>query len=116
MKRMREILTAALLLLGSVAEVAGTVADAVVKISGPGGRCLMVGPFVGREEELKVPAAALDHACAGRGRLVLLTGEPGIGRTRTAEEAAARAERRGMRVLWGLCSEGEGAPQARRLT
>jgi tetratricopeptide (TPR) repeat protein len=74
------------------------------------GRFLGAGPFVGRKEELKVLEAALDDACAGRGRLVLLIGEPGIGKTRTAEEAAALAEQKGMRVLWGRCYEGEGAP------
>ena len=46
----------------------------------------------------------------GRGRLVLLVGEPGIGKTRTAEELATYARVRGARVLWGRCHEGEGAP------
>ena len=41
---------------------------------------------------------------------MLLGGEPGIGKTRLAEELAAKATERGALVLWGRCWEGEGAP------
>ena len=41
---------------------------------------------------------------------MLLAGEPGIGKTRLAEELAAQASARGALVLWGRCWEGEGAP------
>ncbi|MEN8183978.1 MAG: AAA family ATPase, partial [Myxococcota bacterium] len=67
-------------------------------------------PYVGRENVLERLEAALDDAFAGRGALVWLSGEPGIGKTRTAEELVARAERRGAEVLWGRSLEGEGAP------
>jgi predicted ATPase len=40
----------------------------------------------------------------------LLAGEPGIGKTRIAEELCALAEERGASVYWGQCFEGEGAP------
>ena len=40
----------------------------------------------------------------------MLVGEPGIGKTRTAQELAAYAETRGAQVLWGRCYEEEGAP------
>lgn len=53
---------------------------------------------------------ALDDARASRGRLVMLVGEPGIGKSRTAQELAALAERRGAIVLWGRCPEQPGAP------
>jgi tetratricopeptide (TPR) repeat protein len=53
---------------------------------------------------------ALDDARAGRGRLVLLTGEPGIGKTRLADESARLATAKGMPVRWGRCWEGGGAP------
>src|SRR5262245_12315143 len=53
---------------------------------------------------------ALDATAAGRGALVLLVGEPGIGKTRTLEELAAEARRAGVRWLPGRCAEGEGAP------
>jgi eukaryotic-like serine/threonine-protein kinase len=67
-------------------------------------------PFVGREAELAALTADLDAALAGRGGMVLLAGEPGIGKTRLAEELAAQATARGALVLWGRCWEGEGAP------
>src|SRR5262245_48976937 len=66
--------------------------------------------FVGREQELTALRAALGEACTGRGQLVLLAGEPGIGKTRTAEELALFARHRGAQVLVGRCYEGEGAP------
>ena len=40
----------------------------------------------------------------------MLVGEPGIGKTRTAQELARRAQESGVHVLWGWCYEGEGAP------
>jgi DNA-binding CsgD family transcriptional regulator len=54
--------------------------------------------------------ADLEAALSGRGRLVMLVGEPGIGKTRTAQELGVLAERRGARVLWGHCYENPGAP------
>ena len=42
--------------------------------------------------------------------MVMLAGEPGIGKTRTAQELAAYAEGRGAQVLWGWCYEEVGAP------
>lgn len=66
--------------------------------------------FVGRAAELATLSAKLTEAVAGRGGLALLAGEPGIGKTRLAEELAAAGRARGARVLWGRCYEGEGAP------
>jgi eukaryotic-like serine/threonine-protein kinase len=66
--------------------------------------------FVGREPELAQLAAGLDDAFAGRGRLFLLAGEPGIGKSRLAEELIARAGARGARILVGRCWEAGGAP------
>ena len=54
--------------------------------------------------------AALEGSLAGRGRVVMLGGEPGIGKTRIAQELAGLAEQRGAQVLWGWCYEQEGAP------
>jgi hypothetical protein len=67
-------------------------------------------PFVGREREMQELRGALDEGIGGRGRLVLLIGEPGIGKSRTAEEIAAVAAARGAEVLIGRCYEGDGAP------
>ena len=66
--------------------------------------------FVGRERELAELRAGLDDASAGHGRLFLLSGEPGIGKTRLAEEISIGASARGMRAVWGRCWEGGGAP------
>jgi tetratricopeptide (TPR) repeat protein len=66
--------------------------------------------FVGRERERAQLEAALGEAIDGRGRLCLIAGEPGIGKTRLAEHVAARAGEHGATVVWGRCWEGEGAP------
>ena len=42
--------------------------------------------------------------------MFLISGEPGIGKTRLADELAGEAASRGMRVVWGRCWEGGGAP------
>lgn len=66
--------------------------------------------LVGRERELAQLDAALEGALAGRGELVLLTGEPGIGKTAIARAFAAGAVGRGAGLAWGSCWEGGGAP------
>src|ERR1035437_3724782 len=53
------------------------------------------GPMVGRDRELARVMLLLDDALAGGGRLVLCTGEAGIGKTRLAGGAAAAARARG---------------------
>ncbi|MCH8063270.1 MAG: AAA family ATPase, partial [Chloroflexi bacterium] len=66
--------------------------------------------FVGRQRELGELVSALDDAFAGMGKMVMLVGEPGIGKTRIAQELAAIAEQRGAQVLWGRCYDQQGAP------
>ena len=67
-------------------------------------------PFVGRAAELAKLTHALQEAGAGQGGLVLLAGEPGIGKTRLTEEFAESAAELGALVLAGRCYEGEWAP------
>jgi eukaryotic-like serine/threonine-protein kinase len=67
------------------------------------------GRFVGRAAELERLKEAVDSAFGGQGSLVMLAGEPGIGKTRLAEEASTYARLRGGRVLLGKCVESEGA-------
>ena len=69
-----------------------------------------MGVFVGRQREMGELQAALEVALSGQGRLVMLAGEPGIGKTRTAQELIAYATVRGAQVLWGRCHAAEGAP------
>ncbi|MFB3093965.1 MAG: AAA family ATPase, partial [Dehalococcoidia bacterium] len=68
------------------------------------------GVFVGRQREMGELKACLEDALSGRGRLVTLVGEPGIGKTRTAQELATYAGLRGAQVLWGRCYEEQGMP------
>ena len=68
------------------------------------------GVFVGRQREMDDLKATLEEALSGRGRMVTLVGEPGIGKTRTAEELETYAKLRGAQVLWGRCYEDVGTP------
>jgi class 3 adenylate cyclase len=68
------------------------------------------GVFVGREGELEEMTGLLEDALAGQGRMLLLSGDPGIGKTRIAEQLSTYARVRGARVYWGRCHEAEGAP------
>ncbi len=78
----------------------------------PGKEISLVSPtgYVGRQRELADLNGALDEALSGHGRLVMLVGEPGIGKTRLAQELASVAEDRGAQVLWGRCYEDQGMP------
>jgi class 3 adenylate cyclase len=66
--------------------------------------------FVGRQGEQAELRGALDRALGGRGQLVLVSGEAGIGKTRITEELCAEARSREAQVAWGRCREGAGAP------
>lgn len=66
--------------------------------------------LVGRERELNGLKAALADALSQHGRVVMLAGEPGIGKTRLSQELAAQAESQGAQVFWGGCYEWQGAP------
>jgi len=68
------------------------------------------GAFVGRDAELEELLGGLDAALGGHGRLFLIAGEAGIGKSRLADEVGSQARARGMRVLVGRCWEGGGAP------
>ena len=61
--------------------------------------------FIGRAEELRRLAAALDRAEQAQPQLVLLAGDAGMGKTRLLVEFADRAKQRGARVLVGGCVE-----------
>jgi class 3 adenylate cyclase/DNA-binding CsgD family transcriptional regulator len=83
-----------------------------VRSQAPAGEPVMgpTTPLVGRTGELALLAERLAAAVAGQGSVVLLLGEPGIGKTRLLEELAMTARTQGVPVLWGRCYEGEGAP------
>jgi len=66
--------------------------------------------FVGRDAEIERLTQRWKEAQAGEARLVLLGGEPGIGKTRLAAELAHRLHGDGSVVLAGRCDEDLGVP------
>jgi AAA ATPase domain len=66
--------------------------------------------YVGREPERGLLEVARAQVRAGHRRVVLLSGEPGIGKTRLASYAALAANADGFAVCWGACSEDLAAP------
>jgi ATP/maltotriose-dependent transcriptional regulator MalT len=68
------------------------------------------GRLFGRQRELDQLSRALEAAAVGKATVALLAGEPGIGKTRLLDVAAARAAQAGMRVLRGGTSDAEGMP------
>lgn len=89
----------------SAAEPAGSSPAARMSAGGRG-----LPGLVGRAREVVALRAALAEAAAGRGGVVAIGGEPGIGKTRLAQAAAALAREAGGGVRWGRCDEGEWAP------
>jgi len=66
--------------------------------------------IVGRTRELNLCRTAFGRMLAGRRQIVLISGEPGIGKTCCAEAVTESAEEQGALVLWGRCHEEAGAP------
>ena len=66
--------------------------------------------FIGRSEESEELVAGLATTLQGHGQVFLICGEPGIGKTRIADEISDIARARGMRVLWGRCWEAGDSP------
>lgn len=66
--------------------------------------------FVGRDGELERLAQLWKEAGAGRLRVALVAGEPGVGKTRLAAEFASRVHDEGATVLAGRCDEDLGVP------
>jgi DNA-binding SARP family transcriptional activator/tetratricopeptide (TPR) repeat protein len=62
-------------------------------------------PFVGREDSLGWLRAQWSDARGGSGRLAVIAGDPGIGKTRLASELARAAHQEGAAVLLGRCHE-----------
>ncbi|MDG9706145.1 BTAD domain-containing putative transcriptional regulator [Streptomyces sp. DH37] len=65
-------------------------------------------PLVGRDEEFARLDGVLHRVDSGRTAWGVISGEPGVGKTRLAEELASRAEDTGLTVAWARCAEAEG--------
>jgi predicted ATPase len=70
----------------------------------------LLTPLVEREAERATLRQLLDDALVGHGKLALVAGEPGVGKSRLVAEIGDEAEARGMRLLTGHCVEMSGAP------
>jgi DNA-binding SARP family transcriptional activator len=68
------------------------------------------GALIGRERELAMLLTGLSNAVAGRGSLFLVSGDPGIGKSRLADEVVEQARERGAVALVGRAWEAGGAP------
>ncbi|HMI94136.1 MAG TPA: AAA family ATPase, partial [Polyangiales bacterium] len=67
-------------------------------------------PFVGRDGVLRGLRAALRDASAGRGSVCVISGEPGIGKTRLVEELERDPACAELAVAWGYCREAGDTP------
>ena len=68
------------------------------------------GPLVGRSRESALLRDWWTSVQQGAGRLLLVDGDPGIGKTRLVAELARAVEADGALVLWGRCDEDPVAP------
>jgi predicted ATPase/ActR/RegA family two-component response regulator len=97
--------------LAAVADVIGArPPSASIAAAEPSLRRLAGGVFVGRTREMEMLRNAMTEVRRGRGRLVLVAGEPGMGKTTLLQAAAAQAAREGILPLWGRCHESGDAP------
>ncbi|CAM3514894.1 BTAD domain-containing putative transcriptional regulator [Kibdelosporangium persicum] len=80
--------------------------SAPVEVTGP----RPVERLAGRDDVLRAIRQAMTRASTGSGHLFLVTGEPGIGKTRVTEAAVAMGTKFGFTVALGRCPDGEGSP------
>ena len=84
--------------------------DTSVGVVRPSAAAARLTPYVGREAERASLRRLLDDTLLGHGRLALVAGEPGVGKSRLVAEIGDVAQARGMRVLTGHCVEMTGTP------
>ncbi len=94
-------------------------APAAASVTGPATHAPLPVPtpwpwsLAGRDEELATLTTLVDRVVSGAvsaPAFVALTGEPGIGKSRLAIEAATYAAEQGATIAWGRCSQDDGAP------
>jgi predicted ATPase len=80
-------------------------------LTGQAGRIAARGGFLGRQRELDVARALLDGALAGRGAVLDISGDPGVGKSRLVAEIGVYARERGAAILRGeAVAYGRGLP------
>jgi len=84
---------------------AGTISQKPSQETTPARSPLYRQVFVGRETELRQLQCAFDDAMSGQGSLVMVAGEPGIGKTALCEQLSTYVALRGGKVLVGHCYE-----------
>src|SRR5688572_9428620 len=62
-------------------------------------------PIVGRDREVRMLHEAIAASASGHGQVVLLEGEPGIGKTRLVAAAIEQARNEGFEVASGTCDD-----------
>ena len=77
---------------------------------GLGGLLTQRTPFVGRETERSELRRLMEQTKAGAGAMVMVGGEPGVGKTRLADELRQRCATDGFATFVGHCYEATGAP------
>ena len=102
-----ERLPSAAALIGELARIELTTPDEQTAPTLPPPGLLTYSRLVGRTAELEQLTNAYDEMVSGRTRLMMVVGEPGIGKSRLVEELAVYASVRGATVCWGHCYEGE---------
>ncbi|GLX92273.1 AfsR/SARP family transcriptional regulator [Herbidospora sp. NBRC 101105] len=89
------------------ADLPGPAPETPVAVAAP---ALAAPRLIARGPQLARVAERVTEARRGRGGIVLVTGEAGIGKTLFARTAGEEARALGLRVVWGRCSEGDTAP------
>lgn len=92
--------------IAAVNEATGS--EYVLETRETAGSYALRGQFVGREAEMEMLRALWEQAQEGEGKLVLVSGESGVGKTRLVEEFVVQVELGGARVAHGQCIEGGG--------
>ena len=105
--------------LAAIAEAVGNIAPALAKkqvaVAQKGDALQKKGqwstpPFIGRGSLLQSLEDGLALAASGSGQVVLLSGEPGMGKSRTGQELAERAKQKGITVCAAWAEESMYAP------
>lgn len=96
----QRVLTETLTTAASPARDSGTVGASDAAATG----------FIGRRGELGVLRGVMRSVLTGARGVVVVDGEPGVGKTRLLQEMTAQAEDWGALVAWGMCLDGDGTP------